>query len=345
MKLLLFFIILSFSNLLYSVEISSAINCLTSKCHSNLFANKFMHSPLKAHGCVVCHELLGNRLKDKKLPSTHPNIALNLGSNQLPVCQKCHVEWEKKFSSKTFFHSAISKLGCTSCHNPHGGDNPKFLKEKAFNQELCISCHKKNGNWEKGDKDKVHRAINVKDKCLNCHEIHSSNHQKLLKEEPVDLCLKCHADIVATNDKNLLHTPVRKGECLKCHSPHYASHENLLEKKHENEEGYVKNVEDSFQLCFSCHSPMKNSNFRNGEKNLHNTHVLTKFNGSERGCIVCHAVHVSTQHMLIQTKFTYKKFTLPIVYKKTENGGNCTTACHSNKGYDRVSPVANKEGR
>jgi predicted CXXCH cytochrome family protein len=304
-----------------------------------------MHSPLKAHGCVVCHELLSNKLKDKKLPFSHPNVALNLGNNQLPVCQKCHVEWEKKFSSKTFAHGAINKLGCTSCHNPHGGENPKLLKDKAFNQEMCISCHKKNDNWAKGDKKIVHSALNEKEKCLNCHEIHSGNHQKLLKEETGKLCVKCHAITVATNDLSLLHTPVQKGECLKCHSVHYGDHDKLLLKNHEREDGYVKNVEDSFQLCFSCHSPMKKSNFRNGDKNLHNSHILSKFNGSQRGCIVCHAVHVSTQQMLIQTKFNYKKFSLPIVYKKTENGGNCTTACHSNKGYDRITPTSNNEER
>jgi predicted CXXCH cytochrome family protein len=161
----------------------------------------------------------------------------------------------------------------------------------------------------------------------------------------VKLCLACHEDVTTTTDQTLLHTPVRNGECLKCHSPHYSSKENMLSKNFENEDGYVKNVESSFELCLSCHTPMKESKFRNGEKNLHETHIKAKFNDKERGCVVCHEVHKSTQHMLIRTKFTYKGFTVPIKFTQVPNGGTCMTACHSTKGYDRVTPVVNKEGR
>jgi predicted CXXCH cytochrome family protein len=312
-----------------------------------LSEQKYLHSPLKAKGCVLCHQLVIDSLKSKKLSVKHPSVAIDMGKDQASLCLKCHVEWGRKFKAKSFAHTAIAKIGCTGCHNPHSSDNAKLLKNKNFNQELCLGCHKKNENWEKGDKDTLHRGINVKNKCLNCHEIHSANQPKLLQDKPVELCLKCHEEIMATKAKGSLHTPVKNGECLKCHSPHYGAKENLLDKTYDPDT-YVKSVEASFQLCFSCHTPFKNTGFRNGNKNLHELHILNKEkskDGKERGCIVCHAVHGSKQPLQIQSSFTYKKMTLPLVFEKQTNGGNCTTACHGKKEYDRVSPVTNKEGR
>jgi predicted CXXCH cytochrome family protein len=324
-----------------------AITCLTSKCHSDVVAPKFLHSPLKAKGCVLCHQPVDLSEKNSKLSATHPSIALNMGNDQKSLCLKCHVEWGRKLNAKKYSHSAIKEKGCTGCHNPHGADNAKLLRTGSSSiDELCFSCHKKNENWEKGDKDVTHRALKVKSKCLNCHEIHSANKPKLLKDEPAALCAKCHVEITETRAKGSLHTPVAKGECLKCHSPHFASMENLLSKTFENE-AYVKSAEKSFELCLSCHKPFSVSKFSNGEKNLHTLHVLTKdvSKDMERGCTICHSTHGSTQPLQIRTSFTYKKMTLPLTFEKLANGGNCTTACHGKKGYDRINAVVNKEGR
>jgi len=290
---------------------------------------EFLHSPIKAKGCVVCHQLVNDSQKSPKLSAAHPSIALNMGAEQSSTCFKCHVEWEKKFKKLPHAHSAIKENGCTSCHNPHGADNAKLLKVTEFTQELCLSCHKKNENWEKGD------------------EVHGAAKAKLLKADSAALCSKCHEEIFENKDKGSMHTPARNGECLKCHGQHYGEKEFLLNKTYEME-SYVVNTEKSFQLCFSCHSPFRSTKFRNGENNLHSLHVLNKDkekDGKERGCTVCHDPHRSSQEMQIRTSFTYKKVKLPILFQKLPNGGNCTTACHGKKDYDRMSPAINKEGR
>ncbi len=328
----------------FAVEKFVPITCLTSKCHSDLNEQKFLHSPLKAKGCVLCHQMVDQSEKSHKLSEKHPSIAIDMGKNQASLCLKCHVEWGKTFKAKAFAHSAIDQKGCSACHNPHGADNAKLLKDSNYTQELCLSCHKKNENWEKGDKDNAHRAMKVKSKCLNCHEVHSGNRPKLLKDEPAALCMKCHDEITKMEPKGSLHTPVKNGDCLKCHSPHFSAKENLLDKTYEGET-YVKNVGDSYQLCLSCHSPMRSTKFRNGDKNLHELHIINKIKGKDRGCSTCHDVHGSSQEMQIRTSFNYNKINLPLTFQKLENGGNCTTACHGKKDYDRISPAINKEGR
>lgn len=329
-----------------SLRKSSAITCLTSKCHSDLNEQKFLHSPIRAKGCVVCHELVSDSIKSKKLSDKHPSVALDMGKDQVATCLKCHIEWNRKFKKNEFAHTAIKEKGCTGCHAPHGSDNPKLLKHKEFNQELCLTCHKKNENWEKGDKETAHRALNVKNKCLNCHEIHSAARPKLLTAEPLALCAKCHEDIYENKNKGSMHTPAKNGDCLKCHSHHYSEKENLLSKTYDMD-SYVSSVEKSFQLCFSCHAPFRVTKFRNGENNLHTLHTFNKDRDKdkERGCGICHDPHRSSQEMQIRTSFKYKKVKLPMAFQKLANGGSCTTACHGKKDYDRMNSVINKEGR
>lgn len=350
MKLLTLFFCLFFVPLSFSIEKktikSSAITCLTSKCHADLNKQEFLHSPIKARGCVACHELVDESLKSKKLSAKHPSVSLDMGKDQVVTCLKCHVEWERNYKKNEYAHSAMKENGCTGCHNPHGSDNAKLLRVKEFNQELCLTCHKKNENWEKGEKTTTHRALNVKNKCLNCHEIHASNLPKLLKDSSSALCAKCHGEIYENKEKGSMHTPAKNGECLKCHSQHYSEKEYLLNKTYEME-SYVDNTEKSFQLCLSCHTPFRVTKFRNGDNNLHTSHVLNKdkSKNKERGCAICHDPHRSSQELQIRTSFSYKKVKLPIAFQKLENGGTCTTACHGKKDYDRMSPVINKEGR
>ena len=354
MKIICIILNLFFVGQLRAVETSSSkITCLTSKCHSGMEDAQFLHSPIKAKGCVACHQLVNpnkassvslSSKKNKKLPKNHPNIETNMGKNQSSICLKCHVEWGRAFEAKNHPHPAIKEKGCTACHNPHGSDNAKLLKNKDFNQALCLTCHKKNENWEKGDKDTAHRGMNTKNKCLNCHEIHSSKIGKLLQAPPVELCSKCHDEITSmietSKTKGSMHTPAKNGECLKCHSPHYSEMENMLSKSYDVD-GYVKNVEKSFKLCFSCHKPLETTQFRNGEKNLHALHGNFKDKEIEKfiGCAVCHETHGSTQDMQIRKDFTYKKTKLKMTYVKVVNGGNCTTTCHAPKEYDRINPI------
>ena len=76
-------------------------------------------------------------------------------------------------------------MGCEDCHDPHDGSRPNMIRADWTN-ELCLECHtEKRGPflWEHAP---------VREDCLNCHNPHGSNHDKLLVAKLPYLCQRCH---------------------------------------------------------------------------------------------------------------------------------------------------------
>ena len=78
------------------------------------------------------------------------------------------------------------KLECTTCHNPHGSQNVKMLREGNSINEACATCHaEKRGPfvWE-------HAA--GRENCVTCHDPHGSNNERMLVAKLPMLCQRCH---------------------------------------------------------------------------------------------------------------------------------------------------------
>jgi len=263
-------------------------------------------------------------------------------------CTDCHSDVIDKETK----HPAALDDGCTNCHQSNDSIHPKpgtktfTLADKV--PDLCFTCH----DAIKTDittLKTVHRIINQKKFCINCHSPHSSQNKKLLLNEEKTLCLSCHNKEIKTQTRvieNINQTlknknvhPAIEGGCEACHKPHASANNFLLNNAFPKEQ-YALALKDSFALCFDCHdsglleneTTSSSTNFRNGDKNLHFVHI----NGTKgRSCVMCHNIHASNNAHLIIDKVNFGNWKFKLNYNSTETGGSCAPACHSEKTYNR----------
>ncbi len=317
--------------------------CFT--CHDeDIVGGKYAHGPAAVGGCITCHD-----------PHT-ADYAHNLRAKGSDLCYTCHTEKREAIHTAEFVHKPVSE-DCTSCHNPHSSQEKYMLLSKV--PTLCLDCHEDQKNKIESATVK-HDALEIDRTCLNCHDAHMSNIAKNLTMEPMDLCMNCHdrvyekekgRDIVnmekwlAENSDH--HGPIKQKDCSGCHNPHGSENFRILRDTYPAT-FYMPFAVENYSLCFSCHEKTlvlepettQLTNFRNGNQNLHFTHVNKK--GKGRTCRACHETHGSNYPKHIREAVPFGSWDMPVEFQKTETGGSCTSGCHQEKKYDRVNREKNR---
>ena len=146
-----------------------------------------------------------------------------IGFSVEETCFTCHADKRKAFLQRSthLFRTEIHnmKVGCTSCHNPHGGEGGRMLTEFTVNS-VCYTCHaEKRGPflWDHPP---------VRENCLNCHSPHGSNNPKLLTARAHMVCQQCHIHMLprhsTTAGKPLDIWTMNRG-CMNCHGQVHGS--------------------------------------------------------------------------------------------------------------------------
>ena len=254
------------------------------------------------------------------------------------LCSECH---DGIMEGKA--HTIIEEDGCQACHDPHSSDSAKLLPGPA--DGLCQECH---DSMVEGPV--VHEAVSG-GSCTDCHSPHASANRPLLLSDQPTLCGQCH-EILGEFDK-LLHTAITDGDCTDCHKAHSGGEEKLLVAPY-NRERYPKGFEEGmYALCFQCHDASLVTgkaedgvtNFRNGNKNLHDLHVQgalepNKYGivkrGRARSCVACHNPHGSSQPFDLLREYECESvLCYTMTYYPLEDGGKCMVGCHKPKSYKR----------
>jgi predicted CXXCH cytochrome family protein len=316
------------------------------RCHKDVVAGKkFMHGPVAAGACDACH---------KSHASNNPKLLVDQGK---ALCINCHKEMNEQLKNAKVTHKPVMQGECVQCHDPHASNYKMQVKAEPFT--LCTSCHDHDKIKDVATNSKVKHSAVLKDQaCTNCHTPHGGALAKLMKAQPVDLCMKCHNQEQKTsygrvvqavpevqNPKLSKHGPVRDGNCSGCHNVHGSDQTRLLAKAYP-ETFYAKFDPENFALCFTCHDKKlvetKDAEgltgFRNGTRNLHFVHV-DKDKG--RTCRACHETHAGPNPAHIRNSVPFGQWELPLNFKKTATGGSCAPGCHKEYGYDRNTPVDN----
>ena len=101
------------------------------------------------------------------------------------VCYSCHKNIRAQGNKQSHHPLREGRIKCGSCHNVHGSFGPKMVRADSVN-DLCYKCHaEKRGPY-------AFEHPPVQENCLNCHEIHGSNHTKLLIRKIPFVCQSCH---------------------------------------------------------------------------------------------------------------------------------------------------------
>jgi len=114
--------------------------------------------------CSDCHDPHG----------TFEKKGLKSAAQQDAVCVKCHTETAGPF---VYEHAAVKTEGCTACHFPHGGPNPRLLNRANVNT-ICLECHSPSNNFTAFAlaTGPAHNQATQYQSCTICHtDIHGSN--------------------------------------------------------------------------------------------------------------------------------------------------------------------------
>jgi DmsE family decaheme c-type cytochrome len=187
--------------------------------------------------CTTCHNRsshsawAGGKHESRNLTCTtcHSVHAFKSETRQLKTetvqetCVQCHRREVNKVHRSSHMPVREGKLECTTCHNPHGSQNVKMLREGNSIVEACTSCHsEKRGPflWE--------HAVG-RENCVTCHDPHGSNNDRMLVAKVPMLCQRCHvhsrhpATIYDQTQVNNRSNRVAGRGCVNCHSQVHGS--------------------------------------------------------------------------------------------------------------------------
>jgi DmsE family decaheme c-type cytochrome len=163
-----------------------------------------------AAACGTCHNNQAARMNRTQAGHTRNNIdcfACHGMHKPVPVgltrtqeitanCSTCHLDVKAQFA-KPHRHPVMQPsaiMGCTDCHDPHGGPLPRMARNVHGAESNCVKCHGDN----RGPFVFEHAPVRLEG-CGSCHEPHGSANPKMLtRQEERFVCLECHSNIGGT---------------------------------------------------------------------------------------------------------------------------------------------------
>jgi DmsE family decaheme c-type cytochrome len=125
--------------------------------------------------CVDCHSIHSAGAKKGMLKVGEPDL-----------CFTCHKRIRAQTNKQSHHPIREGRIKCSDCHNSMGTSNMKAMLRADSVNDLCYKCHaEKRGPF-------AFEHPPVPENCLFCHEIHGSNHLKLLVRKVPLLCQSCH---------------------------------------------------------------------------------------------------------------------------------------------------------
>lgn len=180
--------------------------------------------------CFECHNIhLKERLGETDLTAFNSDLAAD--------CNTCHRRQVDDFLNSDH---GQADLTCGDCHTVH--DLGTVSEKMEGEIEKCLFCHP--GQELEFKYQFPHPLREEQITCAGCHDPHSDQFEKMLKEEGDEACYSCHRDIrIEGGDhpttRNTRH-PFDTVGCLDCHRAHGSNFEKVLRHSPDT-------------ICSTCH--------------------------------------------------------------------------------------------
>ena len=170
--------------------------------HSNFSRSEHQKNNV---GCIDCHSVHAAKVERALLKQTQPQL-----------CYTCHLETKADFVKPSHHRVNEGLMGCTSCHNQHGGFLTRQLRSTAAQAQVCFTCH-----TDKAGPFVFEHAPVKTEGCVACHVPHGSANPHQLRRSNVNLlCLECHTFTVDSAAPAIptFHNQTQKYQaCTMCH--------------------------------------------------------------------------------------------------------------------------------
>ncbi|HEY2989456.1 MAG TPA: DmsE family decaheme c-type cytochrome [Candidatus Binatia bacterium] len=202
-----------------SGESAQAWNGACLQCHEKGIQTYWEASPHASRGlsCVNCHTVMQKTTDRHQLAKLDDKTPFFTKRADIEVCGQCHLQRKAQLMRSSHMPMREGKIGCSDCHNPHGGPNPSQLKQASIN-ENCYTCHTERRGpflWEHPP---------AFENCANCHEPHGSVNDRLLKVTDPRLCTQCHMVTQhPANPRGRTSVFFFNRSCTNCHSQIHGS--------------------------------------------------------------------------------------------------------------------------
>jgi predicted CXXCH cytochrome family protein len=280
-------------------------------CHSfHQFARNPEPLDLEPTGlCATCHQPGQCAEKATGLPLNHP---IEIQTKNMAGTHKLTLYRENEDEPK-------NKIGCLTCHDPHGTQHSNFLRHDP--DALCAECHAELTESLDGPHDFTNhpKLKNGRDetvaetgKCGFCHGVHHDAGPAMMiatktpSADSDDFCVQCHSPdgLAAAKPAPQFGHPT---------GPEVAA--EVVDDKLPLFDDRGHRAEDGFVACASCHNPHADP-----DKSPNMLRVKTPTSGL---CVTCH----TEQALLVGS--SHDSRTAPKKWPETARKGNhLCLACH-----------------
>jgi DmsE family decaheme c-type cytochrome len=175
------------------LEVSRKELCLS--CHSQHSPTMAWHSSihdLVGVSCTDCHNPHPRTSVQQVVGISHYGVnrpkRLMMSVQEPEACYKCHPKIYALNALPSHHPIKEGKMVCSDCHDPHNQGNGNLKADGVVGTVnlVCYRCHaEKQGPF-------AYEHPPVSENCGYCHDPHGTVTNKLLKQPPVFLCLRCH---------------------------------------------------------------------------------------------------------------------------------------------------------